>query len=229
MRDEVLTVAAALAAVFGGAGAAHAQLAGAPAAQPVQPGAWGPQGWQYGAAAPVQPAPPPVMAAAPVQATPAPSRLYTRIEPGRRLKGAAAAPANTVADPQGWGLPQPPAGTRWVRYYDDAVLLDGGDRVVDVRGVPWDMPRTAPAPVPAPLYVTAPPRPPVPVRAPGTYTTRRGDTVVTTQVMPAPAAVGSYGPYGQVVSVTPGTITTTTRTTWVRDAAPSRNRRARRR
>jgi Ni/Co efflux regulator RcnB len=37
------------------------------------------------------------------------------------------------------GFPQPFAGGRWIRYYDDALLIDGGGRVYDSRpGWNWD-------------------------------------------------------------------------------------------
>ena len=37
------------------------------------------------------------------------------------------------------GLPQPPVGYNWVRYYDDAVLVDGHGSVYDTQvGVDWD-------------------------------------------------------------------------------------------
>ena len=39
----------------------------------------------------------------------------------------------------GYGLPQPMHGRRWVRYYDDALLIDGYGRVHDGRwGMKWD-------------------------------------------------------------------------------------------
>lgn len=38
-----------------------------------------------------------------------------------------------------WGLSSPPHGYSWVRYYDDAVLVDRGGRVWDsVSGLDWD-------------------------------------------------------------------------------------------
>jgi hypothetical protein len=38
-----------------------------------------------------------------------------------------------------YGFPQPFAGGRWIRYYDDALLIDGGGRVYDSRpGWDWD-------------------------------------------------------------------------------------------
>ena len=38
-----------------------------------------------------------------------------------------------------YGLPQPMHGGRWVRYYDDALLIDGNGRVHDGRwGMKWD-------------------------------------------------------------------------------------------
>jgi Ni/Co efflux regulator RcnB len=44
-----------------------------------------------------------------------------------------------VNDWQAYGLAQPPGGYRWVRYYDDAVLIDGRGSVYDTEfGVDWD-------------------------------------------------------------------------------------------
>ncbi|WP_375403082.1 RcnB family protein [uncultured Sphingomonas sp.] len=44
-----------------------------------------------------------------------------------------------VADWRDYGLDEPPVGYRWVRYYDDAVLLDARGTVFDTRfGVDWD-------------------------------------------------------------------------------------------
>lgn len=40
---------------------------------------------------------------------------------------------------QGYGFANPGADQRWVRYYDDAYLIDRGGRVVDAReGLDWD-------------------------------------------------------------------------------------------
>ena len=44
-----------------------------------------------------------------------------------------------ITDWSGYGLAQPGAGYNWVRYYDDAVLIDGRGSVYDVAdGVDWD-------------------------------------------------------------------------------------------
>lgn len=44
-----------------------------------------------------------------------------------------------LSDWQSWGLSSPPYGYNWVRYYDDAVLVDRYGRVWDsVSGVDWD-------------------------------------------------------------------------------------------
>ncbi|WP_419809973.1 RcnB family protein [Sphingomonas sp.] len=49
------------------------------------------------------------------------------------------APRFYVTDWQDYGLTQPWAGYNWVRYYDDAVLIDRGGLVYDVRGgIDWD-------------------------------------------------------------------------------------------
>jgi hypothetical protein len=44
-----------------------------------------------------------------------------------------------IQDWRTYGFHEPVQGGRWVRYYDDAVLVDGYGRVVDVRhGLDWD-------------------------------------------------------------------------------------------
>lgn len=44
-----------------------------------------------------------------------------------------------ITDWAGYGLTQPNAGYNWVRYYDDAVLIDGRGSVYDtVDGLDWD-------------------------------------------------------------------------------------------
>ncbi|WP_241527266.1 RcnB family protein [Sphingomonas turrisvirgatae] len=44
-----------------------------------------------------------------------------------------------ISDYASWGLVRPPHGYFWVRYYDDAVLVDRGGRVWDsVSGLDWD-------------------------------------------------------------------------------------------
>lgn len=44
-----------------------------------------------------------------------------------------------VSDWSNWGLSSPPYGYQWVRYYDDAVLVDRSGKVWDsVSGVDWD-------------------------------------------------------------------------------------------
>jgi len=44
-----------------------------------------------------------------------------------------------INDWSNWGLSSPPYGYNWIRYYDDAVLVDRSGRVWDsVSGVDWD-------------------------------------------------------------------------------------------
>jgi hypothetical protein len=118
-----------------------------------------------------------------------------------------------IRDPGRWGLGRPGPGLRWIRYYDDAVMVDPGGHVVTERGpILWDRPRMAMLP---------PARPPMrpcvgPVLYPHTETYRTGPhTIVTTRVEPVapPAAYGMPYGGGTVVGVTPGTVTTTTVTT----------------
>jgi len=49
------------------------------------------------------------------------------------------APQFYIGNWQGYGFAEPGQDQRWVRYYDDAYLIDGGGRVLDERyGVDWD-------------------------------------------------------------------------------------------
>jgi len=49
------------------------------------------------------------------------------------------APQFYIGNWQAYGFAAPGADQRWVRYYDDAYLIDGGGRVLDERyGVDWD-------------------------------------------------------------------------------------------
>lgn len=49
------------------------------------------------------------------------------------------APRFYITDWQTYGLTQPAYGYNWVRYYDDAVLVDGRGTVYDTRGgIDWD-------------------------------------------------------------------------------------------
>ena len=61
---------------------------------------------------------------------------YSRIERGFALPQYWWGPAFTIGNWNHYGLSQPMHGGRWVRYYDDALLVDGYGRVQDGR---WDM------------------------------------------------------------------------------------------
>ena len=64
---------------------------------------------------------------------------YRRPVRGYVLPGYWIAPGWGIGDWSGYGLPQPPAGYNWSRYYDDAVLIDGRGSVYDtVGGIDWD-------------------------------------------------------------------------------------------
>lgn len=66
-------------------------------------------------------------------------RAYRRPSRGFVLPQYWTAPSFFVVDYSGYGLTAPPYGYRWMRYYDDAVLVDGDGRVWDsVRGIDWD-------------------------------------------------------------------------------------------
>lgn len=64
---------------------------------------------------------------------------YQRPVRGRVLPSYWAAPGWYISDWSGYGLPRPPAGYNWSRYYDDAVLIDRRGTVEDtIGGVDWD-------------------------------------------------------------------------------------------
>lgn len=123
-----------------------------------------------------------------------------------------------VADWRGWGFAPPGPGMAWIRYYDDAVLVDDAGRVVDCRyGVNWNAGYPRRDYAGGPGYGYAPPPPGYPM--PGTQTYRAGpNTIVTTSVtplgVPAVYPVGGCGSCGgAIVTVTPGMAVTTTTTT----------------
>lgn len=64
---------------------------------------------------------------------------FRRIERGGVVPQRWWGPDVQVRSWQMYGFPQPPQGDRWIRYYDDALLIDGGGRVYDSRpGWDWD-------------------------------------------------------------------------------------------
>ncbi len=64
---------------------------------------------------------------------------YHRIDRGFALPHAWWGPRYQIHNWSMYGLPQPFHGGRWVRYYDDALLVDGYGRVMDGRwGMSWD-------------------------------------------------------------------------------------------
>lgn len=191
--------------------------AGAPIGLSTEQGSWGRSGWQAGAA--------PVVADAAGTKVHSGKKVgaYKRPEPGATLPQIWLNPDYTVRDWRGWGLAAPAQGTRWVRYYDDAVLIDGAAKVKDVRyAVDWKGGyHTAASPArSAPFAVNGTPR--------VTTVQKDANTVVTTSVVDvAPtfstpvagyAADGAGGDAAsaggdmQVVGYTPGTITTVTTT-----------------
>ncbi|MFW2851415.1 RcnB family protein [Sphingomonas sp. TX0543] len=203
---RTLIAPAAALALFGACGPANAQR--------VDVAPTGAPGVTWQDAPPVsRTAPPPPVVAPPVVA-PAPGGARWRDGGGERWSGGARAPGGWaayrrpvrgrklppywvapdwyVADWAGRGLPEPPYGYRWSRYYDDAVLIDTYGRVFDsVGGVNWgrhDMPPPA-QPLPPPVVTRAP----------------NGATVVTTSTVgPTPGyyADGYYYPAPTVTTVT---------------------------
>lgn len=66
-------------------------------------------------------------------------RAYRRPVRGWALPSYWVQPGWYVSDWASYGLPQPPYGYAWSRYYDDAVLIDGRGAVYDrVGGIGWD-------------------------------------------------------------------------------------------
>ncbi|MGU3390246.1 RcnB family protein [Sphingomonas sp. M1A8_2b] len=66
---------------------------------------------------------------------------YRRPHRGWAVPGYWNAPRFYVGDWATYSLPQPPQGYNWVRYYDDAVLIDARGSVYDTVGnVDWDRP-----------------------------------------------------------------------------------------
>lgn len=64
---------------------------------------------------------------------------YRRVDRGFVLPQFWWGPAFHIGNWGAYGLPQPMHGSRWVRYYDDALLIDGYGRVHDGRwGMKWD-------------------------------------------------------------------------------------------
>lgn len=178
---------------------------GATAGTVTQPGGWGRGGWQSGTAP------------APVASGPQPADAgYHRPAVGETLPPAWLDPAYTVSDWRNWGLSQPGSGQRWVRYNDDAVLIDDKGRVADVR---YDMTWQRAAGTQA---VSATPASTAPIVT--TYQTGPNTTVTRTEeVGPMPVVTGAvpapgYGPgyylvNGSLVQMTPGRIITTKTTT----------------
>lgn len=64
---------------------------------------------------------------------------YRAIQRGGTLPGYFASPRYDIADYDDYGFSRPAKGLRWVRYYDDALLVDRSGRVLDGRyGMDFD-------------------------------------------------------------------------------------------
>lgn len=111
---------------------------------PLQPGSWGQGGWQAGTPGGAY-TPTPQTYVAPsssaLRSDPA-SRVrsdYRPLERGKHVPHAYLDGSYTVVDWNDWGFSPPGPGLRWVRYYDDGLLIDGEGRIVDARyGVDWN-------------------------------------------------------------------------------------------
>ena len=70
---------------------------------------------------------------------PGPDFRHSRLRRGGFINSFWFAPQFYIGDWGSYGFYAPGDGQRWVRYYDDAYLIDGDGRVVDTRyGVRWD-------------------------------------------------------------------------------------------
>lgn len=68
-------------------------------------------------------------------------RGYRRVGRGSRLPRYWVNPDFLIGNFGYYGLPQPPFGYSWSRYYDDAVLIDTRGRVLDsAYGIDWNRP-----------------------------------------------------------------------------------------
>ena len=64
---------------------------------------------------------------------------YRRIGRGHHVPSHFRGPSYQIQNWGGYGLHQPRAGQRWIRYHDDALLIDDHGRVYDERyGYDWD-------------------------------------------------------------------------------------------
>lgn len=89
-----------------------------------------------GASAQMMPTPGYVTQMAPMMP---PMNLPHRLERGWTINPYWMAPQFTISNWQAYGFADPGMGRRWVRYYDDAYLIDSNGRVVDTRGgLDWD-------------------------------------------------------------------------------------------
>jgi Ni/Co efflux regulator RcnB len=70
---------------------------------------------------------------------PGPNFRHSRLRRGGFINSFWFAPQFFIGDWQSYGFYAPGADQRWVRYYDDAYLVDDNGRVIDTRyGVRWD-------------------------------------------------------------------------------------------
>ncbi len=212
------------------AAASAADMAGATSGEPMQGGsAWGHSGgWQSGApmqSASMQDGYHSGPAMGPQQGW-HDGGDYRRPVRGWRVPSRYRDRTYFVSDWNGWGFGQPGPGMNWMRYYDDALLIDADGRVVDCRyGVNWNggyRSRGGYAGGPGYGYRPGPGYPPTGYGGypqPGTRTYQAGpNTTVSTTVTPlgVPAVYGAGGCGacgGTIVSVTPGMAITMTTTT----------------
>ncbi|MBW4331465.1 RcnB family protein [Stakelama sp. CBK3Z-3] len=168
-------------------------------------------------------------------------QAYRQPARGWRLPDYWQAPRFHVRDYGFWGLTTPPRGYHWIRYYDDALLVDSYGQIADwMRNIDWDRvagegygysDAYAPDDYAEPyLYSEAPVQPACPGSGYGTSGGCGAVQAVTVQ--PSCGCVQGGYSYSQgvmwvpttVVTVTPAVMTTTTTTTttteeWVEEVA----------
>lgn len=112
----------------------HPPLATSPGATR-PPGGWGPGGWAGG------------QRPESWRGTHHPGSGHRRAFRGGRLSSFWIAPSFYVSNWPSYGLYDPGHGRNWVRYYDDAVLVDGSGYIYDSRyGIDWRRYESGPVP-----------------------------------------------------------------------------------
>jgi len=165
---------------------------------PPRPGGWGGGHWAGRGSWGVPPGP------------------HRRLNRGQRIAPFFVTPSFFIPNWNYYGLADPGYGRNWVRYYDDAMLIDGEGTIYDARyGIDWDRYDSGPVPEYVGGYDDeddGPPPPPPPMMPP-----------------PAPGTRVVHVPPGSTVVIQSDpvtTTTTTTTTTYVEEVERPRARRS---